>query len=94
MSVRQGDIWHVPYMPREQWASQPFEVWSAVEDTIFEAGYGGKLKDAYRLVNGQDRDDPSDWLTMPTAIAAADLGAPVGQAFTVAVLRTRSEAPR
>lgn len=83
-----GEVWAVPYMPRDQWQAQPFQVWCDVEEALHE-GWHFKLKDAYRLATGHEPDGPSDWLTMETAIAADDLGAPVGQMFAVCALRAR-----
>lgn len=90
-----GDIWNVPYMPRERWMDHPRHVWAAVERTVIEAGYGGKVAQA-RAICGVDSYDPpiKGRFSRGVAEIADDLGAPVGQAFTVAVLRTRQEPPR
>lgn len=90
MKTQAGDIWAVPYMAREQWDSQPRRVWDAVERTVIEAGYGGKIQQA-RDIHGTDCYDPPYRAPFRRCHAETsdDLGAPIGQAFTVVVLRDR-----
>jgi hypothetical protein len=83
-----GDIWAVPAMPTERWEEQPESVWHRVEHEL-RNGWGGKLKDAYRLVHGQDTPTAGGILSTPVARKANELGAPVGQAFTACSLRER-----
>ncbi len=89
-----GDIWAVPYMPRDQWMDHPRRVWEAAERTVIEAGYGGKVKQA-REMCGADSIDPPRRGRFLRGVAelADDMGAPIGQAFTVAALRARTVAP-
>lgn len=76
-----GDVWAVPYMPRDQWEQQRVEIWGAVHLALKD-GWGGKLQQARRLTGLKP-------FIMPVAIVADDLGAPVGQMFTACSLRLR-----
>lgn len=77
-----GDIWAVPAMPRAQWEAQTIEVRGAVHKALHN-GWSGKLADARRLTGHKP-------FTIAVAMAAEDLGAPVGQMFTACRLRERA----
>lgn len=81
MSTHHGEVWAVPYMPRDEWDRQPGSVWLEVETALRE-GWSGKLDDAYRLTG-------FTLFTPSVARMADELGAPVGQMFTVVALRHR-----
>jgi hypothetical protein len=76
-----GEVWAVPYMPRNQWVWQSEETWAAVH-TALRKGWAGKVNDAQRLMKHST-------FSPEVACAADDLGAPVGQMFTVVVLARR-----
>lgn len=85
-----GDIWAVPYMPRERWKDLPRYVWDAAERITVDAGYGGKIKQARQLCGSDSIDPPiRGRFSLGAAELADDLGAPIGQAFTVAAMRDR-----
>jgi hypothetical protein len=85
-----GEVWAVPYMPREKWMDHPRHVWAAVEQGLIEAGYGGKVRQAREITGAIAYDPPSQGRFLRgTAELADDLGAPVGQMFTVCALRAR-----
>lgn len=89
-----GDVWAVPYMPREQWKRHPRPVWDAVELGLREAGYGGKVRQAQEICGTVSYDPPTrGQFLYGVAEAADDLGAPVGQMFTAVVLRQRGVVP-
>lgn len=86
-----GDVWAVPYMPRDQWKAQTPEVWADVEQEL-RRGWGGKLRQARELCGAISYDPPAEGpFRYGVAEAADGLGAPVGQMFTACALRAREE---
>jgi hypothetical protein len=62
----------------------PREVWDAARRVVIEAGYGGKIRQAHDICG-------TEKFLLGVAEIADDLGAPVGQGFMVAMLRTRRD---
>lgn len=76
-----GEVWAVEPMARPLWLVQPPHIWDAVLSGLMN-GWGGKVSDAMRLVGTDD-------FTHRVGVVAEELGAPVGQMFTVVVMRLR-----
>lgn len=77
-----GDIWDVEQYPQSSFHTVAPDVWRAAESLL--AGYQGKCKDACQLAR---RSWGSGWLDPITGAYANELGAPVGQAVRVVLLR-------
>lgn len=81
-----GDIWDVPQYPQNLFDTVPVEVWREAEPLL--AGYSGKCTDACQL---SSRPYEPGWLNASTGSYANELGAPVGQAVNVVLIRQRGQ---
>ena len=83
-----GDIWAVEPISQREFSRLPFSAFRLAEPLL--ADWPGKARDACSL--NQQEYRPVGWLNPATAITANELGAPVGQALRVAMLRQREAA--
>lgn len=83
---RSGDIWDVEQYPQSSFHTLSVDVWAEAESLLGD--YQGKCKDACQLAR---RTWGPGWLDSITGAYANELGAPVGQAVRVVLLRCRSQ---
>lgn len=84
-----GDIWDVPQVLPHEFDSIPADVWREAESLL--GGYDWKCRDACHL---ERRPWGPGWLDAITGLTAIELGAPVGNALRVVLLRRRAPCPR
>jgi hypothetical protein len=79
-----GDIWNVPLFPQSRFAELSADIWHATKPLL--SGYWFKCFTALEST-GRTREQ---WLDAESGRMANELGAPVGQAITVVLLRRRT----
>jgi hypothetical protein len=85
MAEANGDIWDVPPVPHSEFPAISRDVWREAEALV--NGYPGKCRDACRLAR---RAWGPGWLDAQTGRLANELGAPVGNALRVVLMRKRA----